>query len=73
MPVGGVTVSRTGMAGRLSCESGVSVKTFHSLLVLLELMEPSRVNVPSAKTEAVTSDKIVSAIMLDVKSTITYC
>lgn len=65
-------VSRTGVAGRSGSQSEVS-DILHSLVGFLELIEPSSVNVPTAKTEAVTTDSVASAIMLDVKSAIMYC
>jgi hypothetical protein len=36
-------------------------------------MDPSRVNVPRANTDAVTIDRVTSAIMLVWKRLITYC
>ena len=72
--LGGGIVSRRGMAGMSSPSSGVSDKTFNSLLAFLaEPIDPRSVNVPSAKTEAVTIESVASAMMLDVKSVITYC
>lgn len=39
----------------------------------LELIEPTSVKVPRANTDAVTIDRVASAIMLDVKRPMTYC
>jgi len=67
------TVSRTGdegICGAFAC----SDRRLHSLFVLrFELIEPSRVKVPRANTDAVTIDRDTSAIMLDWKRLITYC
>lgn len=46
----------------------------HSLFVLrVELIEPITVKVPRAKTDAVTMDRVASAMMFDWNRLITYC
>src|SRR5260370_7227650 len=65
------TKSRTGnegICGAFAC----SDRRLHSLFVLrFELIEPSRVKVPRANTDAVTTDRDTSAIMLDWKRLLT--
>ena len=70
----GVTVSRTGIGGMSNVSSGDSDSILNSLLVFFaDPIEPRRVNVPSAKTEAVIIDSVASAMRFDVKRVITYC
>lgn len=69
-----VTVSRTGMGGMSNASSEDSDNSLNSLLVFFAApIEPRSVNVPSAKTEAVTIERVASAMMFDVKRVITYC
>ena len=67
-------VLRTGIGNMSNVSSEDSDNTFNSLLVFFAVpIEPRRVNVPSAKTEAVTIESVASAMMFDVKRVITYC
>jgi len=69
----GSTSSRTGGEG-ICCIFSCSDKRRHSLFVLrVELIEPSNVKVPRAKTDAVTMDRAMFAIMFDWNKLITYC
>lgn len=65
-------VSRTGNDG-IGGAFASSDSRLHSLLALRVPIEPSRVKVPRANTDAVTMDRVASAIMLDWKRLITYC
>jgi len=65
-------VSRTGNDG-IGGVFASSDRRRHCLASLRVLIEPSKVKVPRANTDAVTNDKVASATMLDWNRLITYC
>ncbi len=65
-------MSRTGNDG-IGGAFASSDSRLHSLLALRVPIEPRRVKVPRANTDAVTIDRVASAIRFDWKRLITYC